>query len=104
MSDCLRCEKETPVYCGPCVDTLQTKLDEMRKECERQTKYGIKQHELAQDAIRERDELRAALALLWEEATDESRCRTEALPGLYTHWLSMPCRKAVEALLKENKP
>ena len=49
-------------------------------------------------------ELRKALALLWEEATDESRCATEALPGVYEHWLSMPCRTVVQALLKGDKP
>lgn len=50
-------------------------------------------------AERERDEARAALRLLWEEATDSERCSNEASAGLYQHRISEPCRAAVKAAM-----
>lgn len=41
------------------VDRLAVQLKEARAECARQMEYGVKQHEAAQDAIRERDEAQA---------------------------------------------
>lgn len=48
-----------------------------------------------EQALRERDEARAALKLLWEEANDESRC-----PNVH---LSEPCRKLVNEALTESE-
>jgi hypothetical protein len=53
---------------------------------------------------RERDEARAALALLFAEATDHERCAPDKDTGCRRHHLSEPCRKAVaEALRKEAR-
>lgn len=41
------------------VDRLAVQLKEARAECARQMAYGVKQHEAAQEAIRERDEAQA---------------------------------------------
>lgn len=49
-------------------------------------------------------QLRTALKLLWEEATDESRCAVERSAGDYAHQISQPCRKLVETLIREEKP
>ena len=48
------------------------------------------------------ERLRGALKLLWEEATDESRCAVERSAGDYAHHLSNPCRELVRALVTEG--
>lgn len=55
------------------------------------------------DVWAEVERLRSVLRLLWEEATDEERCANERAPGCYSHALSQPTRKAVEAALKEGE-
>lgn len=48
------------------------------------------------------ERLRSALKLLWEEATDESRCAVERSAGDYAHQLSTPCREFVRSLVTEG--
>jgi hypothetical protein len=51
---------------------------------------------------KERDEARAALRLLWEEATDSECCFRTVNSGLDQHHISEPCRAAVKAALGEK--
>ena len=46
---------------------------------------------------------KAALRLLWEEATDNERCSNEVAGGLYQHHISEPCRAAVKSALGEER-
>ena len=54
------------------------------------------------EARAEVERLRSALKLLWEEATDESRCAVERSAGDYAHQLSTPCRELVRSLVTEG--
>lgn len=64
--------RATHALCDRClhedVERLERQLAEARAECERQMQYGIQQHEVAQDAVRQRDEALASATRGWEMA------------------------------------
>ena len=85
---------------------LQEELEVHKKEVYRQTKYGIKQHEFAQTAIRERDDLRKQVKLLrdtleklFSEATYSGNIYTHDGWNITNPYLELP--KDVEEQVRE---
>lgn len=69
----------THALCDECinedVERINKLLVKCREESERQMRYGIAQHEAAQDAIRERDEARSAYTFRGGYIEDASGAR-----------------------------
>ena len=61
-------------------------------------KATAEQWQAIQDYQKQRDEARAALRLLWKEATEVASCYIIASAS-YQHYISDPCRAAVMAIL-----
>lgn len=68
----------------------------MRAECQRQMEYGIKQHEAAQDALRERDEARAHLAAVEKLLPREEYLSDKTLAENLAEWIAALRRDAKE--------
>lgn len=111
MSDhaCVRCESETPVYCGPCMDAVRVKLERLRRLAPSGTyTLNVQYEEKIQrlkDAgevlvrslermTRERDEAKAALQRVVEYDRDPSASWNDLMSWVQGALLSREEREA----------
>jgi outer membrane murein-binding lipoprotein Lpp len=92
-SDCIKCDKELSVYCGPCVDAIRKERDEVLAEVERldaRIKRIVASHvesmRLSVEAARREGaeamrEAAAQAALYYGNVTAAERIRALPLPG-----------------------